>query len=166
MLKHKYLVYSKRLIVNILSGANLSGVNLTEANLTGADLKAADLTNANLTGAYLTGARISINVKNWRSFLSVSPSPKQFAGANITLELPEKWEGNMLDRNLNYLNYPDKFSLLIAIDSLGDDKQKVAWALELIKSFKKIDVTGIATPLLAVLDTLPYTGNEDLSAWL
>ncbi|NDL63017.1 pentapeptide repeat-containing protein [Acerihabitans arboris] len=164
---HKANLTGANLKMARLKMADLRGANLTGANLTGAAFSRAGVNRAVLTGANLTNARVMIDINTWMPLLfALRDFPRQLDGASLQLTLPDRWDKAMLDRHLNHIKYPGIESLLKLIDSLGNNKLKVQFALQLMESLQHVDVSTVALPLRSILGKSPYSKDERLSAWL
>lgn len=117
------------------SGSDLSGSYLNWADLGGAILRGTILRNIVLYGAILRGAILD--------------------DAVITLQLPENWDGDFLETQLNHLNHLNKGrSLLTAIDSIDDGYAalKIDLMHQVIDSLdqQNVDISTVSEALLAI----------------
>ncbi len=145
---------------------DLRKADLSYANLSKANLRGVKLLKANLTGTNLTDATVIIDLDNWRELHSIKPSPRQLAKANLRLELPDRWNANMMEWHLNHINDRRGGSLLTLIDSLSHHGQKVRLLLQIMDSLVATDMSIVALPLLSILGKSTYSGEERLCPWL
>ncbi|MCD6026308.1 MAG: sopA 1 [Solimicrobium sp.] len=139
-------------------GKNLKKLNLAEADLEYAYLSYSNLNQVSFTDANLRGAR----------FKKVTLLGANFRGAlfngdeKFTLDLPEEWDEDDLEDNLDHLNNPETGSILTAIESIDDRyaAHKLSLMHQLIDSLQDADTSDVAEALLDIWLRNPIYFND------